>query len=115
MSVVPVKDKSVLVESVQVQSPDFIRRPYSSSAAGTETGSASPGNEESSSASVGKARPIHTRRKLPKGVILKSFDRDTYPLLLAVAVRIHCVIPVKERVLDVVSSQVQSPDFFAIV
>ena len=53
----------------------------------------------------------------PKGVILKSFDLDTYPVLIAVAVRTHSVIPVNERVsvASVYSRRIfpskQSPDF----
>ena len=51
--------------------------------------------------------------KIPKGVTLKSFAMGLYPVLVAVTVRTHAVIPLKERVLDVLF-QVQSPDFFAM-
>ena len=56
----------------------------------------SPENEESSWAEVGKSGQLMAE-KTPKGVILKSFDLDTYPVLTAVAVRTHSVIPRKRK------------------
>ena len=66
----------------------------------------------SSWADEGKAAQLIVE-KTPKGVILKSFDWVLYPVLVAVTVRTHSVIPLKESVLDELF-QVQAPDFFAI-
>ena len=63
-------------------------------------------------AEFGQSRPSDISEH-PQGSDAEILGLGTYmPVFVAVTVRIHSVIPVKERVLDVLF-QVQSPDFFA--
>ena len=106
-SVIPVKER-VLDVLFQVQSPDFFGNRitigrWSRNRVGKYLKWKNPPGPK-------KGKQVQLMaEKTPRGVILKSFDLDTYPVLTAVAVRTHSVIPVKERV-SVLSSQAQSPD-----